>query len=318
MPYAKTIFSIIIAFAVLNDCGLVWGQSQGSFQLEPSRETLREFSLREAVQNVDLFQRERGSEASSEALEFEEGNENSEEIETDRDSFTPSTATVQPGRFVFESAYSFIDNRNVDETHSFPELLLRYGLSENLELRLGWNYEIGGASSPVSGNATSVFDDEAGETEEASHLTYGMKLSLSEGSGLMPKSAFMLQGFTPTAGESNLTQLSATHVFGWELANGWVWDVATRYGTSGDSDDRFNTWSPSTVIKVPIGERWKAHAEYFGVFSDGQETESSQNFFSPGAHYLINENLEVGFRVGWGLNDQSPNSFSNFGFGWQY
>ena len=33
--------------------------------------------------------------------------------------------------------------------------------------------------------------------------------------------------------------------------------------------------------------------------------------FSPGVHYLITRDLEIGVRVGWGLNRQSPNFFSN-------
>jgi hypothetical protein len=32
----------------------------------------------------------------------------------------------------------------------------------------------------------------------------------------------------------------------------------------------------------------------------------------------VTENLEVGVRVGWGLNDQTPRFFSNVGFGWRY
>jgi hypothetical protein len=43
-----------------------------------------------------------------------------DEIETDRDSFTPATTTAGRGRLVTEFAYSFIDNRTVKETHSVP------------------------------------------------------------------------------------------------------------------------------------------------------------------------------------------------------
>ncbi len=35
----------------------------------------------------------------------------------------------------------------------------------------------------------------------------------------------------------------------------------------------------------------------------------------PGVHYLITPNLEVGVRVGWGLNDQSARFFANAGVG---
>ena len=62
-----------------------------------------------------------------------------DEIETDRDSFTPATKLAGIGRIIMESAYSFIENRGVASTHSYPELLFRYGLTDRLELRLGWN-----------------------------------------------------------------------------------------------------------------------------------------------------------------------------------
>jgi hypothetical protein len=91
-----------------------------------------------------------------------------------------------------------------------------------------------------------------------------------------------------------------------------------RYGTASDKEDHFNQWAPSVVLKAPVGERWAVHAEYFGLFSTGKENEFTRHFFSPGAHYLVTENLEVGVRVGWGLNDQSARFFSNVGFGWRY
>jgi hypothetical protein len=77
--------------------------------------------------------------------------EGPDEIETDRDSFTPATTTAGRGRLIGESAYTFLDHRGVKEMHSFPELILRYGLAERVELRLGWNYEVGGAGNDVSG-----------------------------------------------------------------------------------------------------------------------------------------------------------------------
>lgn len=249
--------------------------------------------------------------------EFEPEEEQEEELETDRDSFTPATTVVKRGGFLVESAYSFIDNRRVAETHSYPELLVRYGWRENVELRFGWNYEIGGAGNPVSGNI-SDFEEEEAELEEEAKLLYGAKFFLSEQQGWTPRSSFILQGFTPTYGQSNLTTLSATQVFGWTLRNGWSWDNGLRYGTSGFEGDHFNVWSPSTVLKVPLTERLKAHVEYFGAMTSGRERETTQHFFSPGTHYLLTRNFEVGMRVGWGLNEQSPNFFANAGIGWLF
>ena len=258
-----------------------------------------------------------GSEQSERESEREFEEEEEEELETDRDSFTPATSTVARGRLLVESAYSFIDNRNVAETHSYPELLLRYGWSDIVELRVGANYEIGGSGNPISGNV-SDFEEEESQLEEESKILYGAKFFLSKQRGWTPKSSFILQGFTPTYGPSNLTTMSANTVFGWQLSNGWVWDNAFRFATSGFEDDHFNVWSPSTVLKIPLTERLKVHAEYFGAMTDGREKETTQHFVSPGASYLLTRNFEVGSRFGWGLNEQSPNFFLNLGIGWLY
>jgi hypothetical protein len=264
---------------------------------------------------------------SSEPLEFEsllaEGTdleneeEEEEEIETDRDSFTPATTTSGYRRLIIEAAHSLIDNRAVPDTHSFPELLMRYGANDWLELRLGWNYEVGGAGNPISGNVPSDFDAEA-ELERASRVLYGLKAGLTNQDVWLPQSAVILQGFTPTSGESSHTDISASYVFGWTLPNRWVWDSAVRYSTGLLEGDDFNIWTPSTVLKIPVNERWKAHIEYFGVLTNGREDESVQHFFSTGARYLLTSSLEIGGRVGWGLNRDAPNFFSNFGIGWRY
>ena len=67
-----------------------------------------------------------------------------EALETERDSFTQALGTMAQGRFMVESAHTFIDNKNAKETHSFPELLLRYGLTDIFEIQFGANYEVGG------------------------------------------------------------------------------------------------------------------------------------------------------------------------------
>jgi hypothetical protein len=163
----------------------------------------------------------------------------------------------------------------------------------------------------------SDFGEEA-ELERAGRLLYGFKAFLTGEDGWLPASAFLVQGFSPTSGQEEDTEMSATYVFGWTSPRGSVWDSALRYSTGGFEEDDFNVWSPSTVLKVPVGERWKAHAEYFGIFTEGREDETVQHYFSPGAHYLITPDLEIGFRVGWGLNDEAANFFVNAGFGWQY
>jgi hypothetical protein len=245
-----------------------------------------------------------------------------DELETDRDAFTPATTTVGQERLVLESAYSFVDNIGVKDTHSFPESVFRYGLTDRLEMRLGWNADMGGKGSGVSGSDGEDVDPFASNrvTREF-NLSYGMKIRLTDQDQWLPRSIAMVNGFTPTGGStgvSTATQVVATCAAGWELPNHWRFDMAMRYGTAVETGDHFNEWAPSAVVRVPIGERWAVHAEYFGVCTTGKETNSTQNYASTGAHWLVTPELEIGFRVGWGLNEQASRFFTNFGFGCQF
>ncbi|MBA4064259.1 MAG: transporter [Isosphaera sp.] len=245
-----------------------------------------------------------------------------DEVETDRDSFTPATTTAGRRRLIVEAAYTFADNRRFKETHSVPELILRYGLTERVELRFGFNYEVGGEAAEATGA-------EAGEDVFAardrllreSTLSYGVKVGLTEQRRWVPRSAVIVQGFTPTrgsAGAPTATQVVATYAAGWELPNRWRFDAAVRYGTASEAGDRFGQFAPSAVLRVPVGERLAVHGEYFGIVTTGRAVETTQHFFSPGVHYLVTPDLEVGVRLGWGLNDQSPRFFSNVGFGLRF
>lgn len=247
--------------------------------------------------------------------------EPAEEMETDRDSFTPATSTVASGRLMLESAWSFVDNRDVQDTHSFPELLVRYGANDWLELRFGSNYEVGGASSSISsaGSGTSEFEESAGgEIERESSVSYGLKAQLTEQDGWLPQSALILQAGTPTSGPETATRLVSTYAFGWKLADGWDWDSSIHWSNASAGGDRFNLWAPSTVLKIHLTESIRTHVEYFGLFSDGQANETVKHYASPGLSFLVTENLEVGVRVGWGLSDDAATFFSNVGFGWQF
>jgi hypothetical protein len=238
-------------------------------------------------------------------------------LETDRDSFTPATTTAPVGRWIGESSYSFIDNRHTFDTNSFPELFLRYGLTERFELRIGWNYEAGGGGNVVS----SVESDEGLEGprfERESRLGYGFKWRFTDQSEWIPESSFLVHGFTPTSGNATATEVSITYVWGWTLPKDWKLDAAIRYATSTDHGDDFALWNPSTVLRIPLSNRIFAHAEYFGAIPQGLAGGHDEHFFSPGLHYLLSPDLEIGFRVGWGLNQASARFFSNVGIGWRF
>ena len=83
-------------------------------------------------------------------------------------------------------------------------------------------------------------------------------------------------------------------------------------------EDRADAATLPSAIEIPVGERWNVHAEYFAILSDGKEVPLDLQYASFGGHVLATENLELGARFGWGLNDTSPRFFANVGVGVRY
>jgi len=235
-----------------------------------------------------------------------------DEIETDRDSFTPAATTAGRKRFIVESAYSFLDNADSSTTHSFPELLLRYGLTDRFELRLGWNDE---RTFGAVAESEGVVDSFGGGEQT---LAYGFKLGLTELDGRKPRYALIVQALTPTGGADVQTDVFVTVVVGWEVFGGWRLDASMRYAYVGEEGDHSNLWAPSAVLKVPLGEKVAVHAEYFGVFTTAAEDNTSAHYFSPGVHYLVTPNFEVGVRLGVGLSRDAADFFTNVGVGLRF
>jgi hypothetical protein len=238
--------------------------------------------------------------------------ENPDLIETDRNSFTFARVTPGANRLIVESSFSYINLTGQKTTYSFPELLMRYGIGDRFELRLGWNYEVGRERVPGGGDIAGFFGANAQQ-----QLYYGFKTVLSKQSGWVPGSAFFLQGHTPTGGPQSVSQLRTGYVLGWTFPNRWSFDAAFRFGTDKDEDGSYRLWAPSAVLKTPLteDERWFTHVEYFSVITQGTENDTNMHFVDIGLHHLITPNIEVGAIVAFGPHSGGMNLLTNCGIG---
>ncbi len=240
-----------------------------------------------------------------------------QELDTDRDAFTPATTTARVGTVLTEASYVWIDNRGLPATNSFPELLVRLGVRERFEWRLGFNFEQNSGGSVVA--AVEVGEPPEGEagTEEA-NLLYGCKLRVTDQAGWIPRSAVIVEAFTPVAGDIWGTEPSATYTFGWELPAEWRFDTAIRYARAESEGGWFDRWMPSTVLRMPVTERWEVHAEWFGSWTEGLANDKVQPFAGPGTHFMLTPSFEIGCRMGWGLTRDAAGYFVDAGAGWRF
>lgn len=256
-------------------------------------------------------------EIASEGEEAENPFEDS--IETDRDSFTRSPSTVGKGRSIIEGSWTYLEQPNSLESHLLPDLLFRYGATKRLELRLGANYEVG--KFEHLGIEAEVPEGEVPEDDglvKENLIFYGVKLQMTEEEGFVPESSVIVTGTTPVGGDTNDSKFSCEYAFGYELSGEWELDAGLRFFHLSEEGDWFYEWAPSVVLKKSFGKRFNAHLEYFGQFTDQRAEAYVIHYLSPGAHVLVTPNLEVGVRLGFGLNEQSPNFFLNLGSGLRF
>lgn len=240
-----------------------------------------------------------------------------QELDTDRDAFTPATTTAKAGTVLTEASYVWIDNRGLPATNSFPELLVRLGARERLEWRFGFNYEQNSGGSVVAAVEVGEPPREGTGSEEA-NLLYGLKVRVTDQADWLPRSAVIVEAFTPVAGDIWGTEPSATYAFGWKLPAAWRFDTAIRYARAESEEGWFDRWMPSTVLRIPVTERFEVHAEWFGSWTQGLADDVVQPFAGPGTHFMLTPTLEIGCRMGWGLTRDAAGYFFDTGVGWRF
>lgn len=239
------------------------------------------------------------------------------ELDADRDAFTPATHIVDPGHAIAESSYTYIENRTGPATHSLPELLVRAGILERVELRFGVNYEAGSGGSVVTAVESGEGVDGFEFTTEAS-LLYGLKARLTDQDGWIPRSVGIIEAYTPTAGDVWGTEPAATFAIGWEEEEGPRFDAAIRYVYADSEEGTFDKWMPSVVLRLPLSERMEVHAEWFGAWSHGLADEKVRSFAGPGGHIVLVPGCELGYRCGWGLTADAANFYTDVGIALRY
>ena len=241
-----------------------------------------------------------------------------ERLETERHDFTQSTKTVGRGVVQIESGYSFFykdHDEEIEQSHTFPETLLRIGLSDEIEFRLRYSY-------------AWTLIDEAENQQGSQDLIWSFKLGITEECGLRPESALELRFTAPTGGGAYSTRRvehGLDYIYSWELAEGWELYGSTGYATGalGDfgltpespAEDWFVVLSQSVALGVELTERTALYAEFFGLFSDEMEDDFSIAVFNVGLDYYLSDDFLLDVRVGKGLTPDSDDFFAGMGGG---
>lgn len=254
----------------------------------------------------------------------------SQEMVTDRPDQTESSSTVPRLSLQWESGFSWqyhkvqapLDQEVKMNDISINSSLLRFGILERFELRLGWDY-LYTIRKVYSGNELTS-KNSAGEFES---FYLGAKIKLADENGFVPELALL--GHTTLYAES---ELLAEESFQPDLtvAGSWTLSPASGLGVNlGLQWAGFNDGGPdifySMVVGFSHGEKLSSFWEIYGFryknnpdiipYESSDKRDDFQADF--GFTYLLRENFQLDLSVGAGFSEISPDFFISTGFSWR-
>ena len=244
-----------------------------------------------------------------------------ERIETERHNFTQSATTVGCGVFQVEGGYSYFykdTEHEIEQSHTTPEMLFRYGVSDDIEVRLRWNY-------------AWRFIDHADDEASAEDLRLSVKLGVTEQECWVPESALQVRMTAPTGGSAWTTErveFGLNYIYAWDLNCCWEIYGSTGAGSNalGDfgllpdepADEHFLVWSQSAGIGCDLTEQSVLYAEYYGLFSQDLDDDFVIHMFNLGIDYYVTNDFVLDLRVGKGLSDDADDLFVGAGGGYRF
>jgi len=246
-----------------------------------------------------------------------------EPLETDRPDFTEGTSTVPRGHFQLEGGYTFVygrENGTRSRTHTAPELLLRAGLADNFELRIGWegytwlNEQARGRTR--AGRPVTVEEGTQGGAD-----TYvGFKWKLLDQEGLRPDFA-IIPAVTVPGGSSGFSSgdVDPEIKLAWSYGLGERWSVGGNVNLAAPTDGgkRFFQSGASVALGYELLERVGAYVEYFGFYPNARGADCAHTL-NTGLTWRLTDNLQLDWRIGAGLNEEAEDFFTGVGFAFRF
>ncbi len=236
------------------------------------------------------------------------------ELVTDRPDQTESSVVVPKGAWQYELGWTFSrdDEDGVRvETHEVPGTLLRVGLSEKVELRIGWTGHI---ERKLSAGRFSVGEDGFGDAE------LGAKIHLAGERGARPEMAILLSTSVPIGDDAFTSdrldpavRLAFAHTLSDSVDLGYNLGLGFDSGL-GDDGGRHTLSSAFYTLATgfSLTDRLGAFVELFGDFPASAAGDPAHSF-DGGFTYLLRPNLQLDLAGGVGLSDAADDWFVGLG-----
>lgn len=215
---------------------------------------------------------------------------------TDRPDATESPTVVPIGSLQVETGAfttTFEENGIEERVLGFNTTLLRYGILDNLELRVGWNYEE--IRTEFNGQETS-------NVSGLSPLLFGAKVAIVEEKGWKPEIGLIGHLFLPFTASSDFkpefTSADFRFAFNHTLneKSGIAYNIGGQYG--GDSPELAYVYT--LAYGYAITETFGAYVELYG---DLPEDNRANHFWDAGLTYAIAPLVQLDATIGQSITE---------------
>lgn len=231
---------------------------------------------------------------------------------TDRPDLTESSSVVPLFALQIETGFvveNYKTNFIVQKSFAYNTTLLRYGLLENLELRLGMEY---------LGNKVLTKNTDSNNTFSGLGPVYaGFKVKITEEDGWKPEIAF-LGGlvlpftaddyFKPDYTAANI-RFSLSHSLSDKLSIGY------NLGVEWDGETAIPEYFYTISLGIELTDILGMFVEGYGMLT---EEGKSENLIDAGFTYLVFPNFQLDFSGGLGLSESAVDNFLSFGLTYRF
>jgi hypothetical protein len=222
-----------------------------------------------------------------------------EPIAADRPDQTETPFIVPKGMFQMENGFSYEKTNDEESTIVSPTILFKYGVNENVEIRLITEY-----------STTTIGDEKISGFHP---ILVGTKIKVCEEKGIIPKTSFIGHLLIPNLASAELKAEYYAAEFRFTMQHTISDKISLSYNFGAEWDGMVPdaTFVYTLTGGFSITDKFGSYIEFYGFAP--QNDKASHNF-DGGFTYLISNDFMIDTSAGFGITDNAPEYFISVGF----
>ncbi|MCC9606240.1 transporter [Blastopirellula sp. JC732] len=218
-------------------------------------------------------------------------------------SWSQRLARMTAGRTQLEGGYSYLKGRGGSQ-HALPDMLLRYGWTDRLEIRLGWpGIVFTDGESHVLDPSFGVVYDMWGQDGYRPQMAIHVAAPLT-----MQGNPFAINSFQP------VTEV----LYSWQVGPRSTVSGSTGFALFNAGGDHYTQLQQSLSYDYILTDRIGTFVSWDMLSNHGSAYDTDQHMLGGGFSYLLNERWVLSWRTAFGVSESAPDFVNDLRFAYRF